>query len=38
VALALYGDNKPKGLPVGSTADLGVTLAAIGRRLAEARG
>jgi hypothetical protein len=36
VALVVYGDNQPDGLPIGSTGVLEATLAALGRRLAMA--
>jgi hypothetical protein len=37
VALVFYGDNLPHNDPIGSTATLEETLAAVGRRLEEAR-
>lgn len=37
VALVFYGDNLPRNNPIGSTATLEETLAAVGRRLEEAR-
>lgn len=36
VALVFYGDNLPRNNPIGSTATLEETLAAVGRRLEEA--
>lgn len=37
VALVFYGDNLPRNNPIGSTATLVETLAAVGRRLEEAK-